>query len=391
MIRMTLIEAYNPQAQFKNITFFDLQNGDVIEWEYELNLGNPHQLVVTISPNFSRYAEIKDRIDIGIRLQTDTLDLAFLYFDREELDYGVIKLTLLSASYKLQHSPLQYKNQFYSGSLESFLSVFTDFEFVRIGNDTNIVIPSTGGLTNLEVVQEAISYPFFYNWLEIGIKETAGVFKTQILYGDLRSLENFYNANSTDYPMLKPIDVRMLNNTDNDDPNQANLISYKIVENTLKFNYVYAYNDNGGGASPNTIIELDPNGIYVNPQYPVVEIGGVNYVQVPEAPNYPIKIKVYSVSEPSNTEDNTGAQETSTDISAEVAYRRTVSYIQSFKATKYYRFNIGLKKLTLPGVPQKVRFKNTAYRDDGSILYQQNIDETVIPSQYSGNGNEIFQ
>jgi hypothetical protein len=390
MIKMNLIDGYDPQTQFNNLAFLDLKNGDVIEWEYQFNLGKPHQLVATISPQFSRYQDIKTRTDIGVRLQTDSLDIAFVYFDREEMDYGAIKLTLLSASYKLEHSPLEYKNQFYSGSLETFLQAFTDFEFIRIGDDVNVVIPSTGGLTNLEVVQEAISYPFFYNWLEIGIKEVAGVFKTMIVYGDLRNIEDFYNANASTYPQLEPTNVRMLNDLDNDDLNTAILQSYKIVENTLKFNHVYAYNDNGGGSSPNTIIELEPDADYVNPQYPVVTIDGVNYVQVPEAPNYPIKIKVYPVTEPANTEDNTGTQQTTTAISAEVAYRRTISYIQSFKASRYYRFEIGLKKLTLAGVPQKIRFKNTVYSDDGSILYQQDIDETVIPSQYSGNGNEIF-
>ena len=390
MIKMTLIEAYNPITQFQNLAFLDLLNGDVVEWDYSLKLGELHQLVIKISPQFSRYEDIKTSVNIGIRLQTDTLDLAFVYFDRTELEFGVIELTLLSASYKLEHLPLVYKNDFYSGSLQTLLDTFDGYEFISIASDVNIVIPSTGGLTNLEVVKEAIAYPFFYSWLEIGIKETAGVFKTQILYGDFRNVESFYNANPATYTQLKPVTVRQLNLVDNDDVNSAVLISYAIQENTLKFNHVYAYNDTSGGSSPNTIIELQPNASYVDPQYPVVTIQGVNYIQIPEVPNYPIKIKVYPVIEPANTEDSNGATQATPALGAEVVYRKAVSYIQSFKASKYFVFDIGLKKMTLPGVPQKVLFKNTTYRDDGTVLFQQNIDEIVIANECSGNGNEIF-
>lgn len=390
MIKMTLIEAYNADSQFKNLAFLDLKNGDVIDWQYEFNLGAPHQLIVTIAPQFSRYEDVKNRKDIGIRLQTDTLDLAFVYFDICEKDYGTLELTLLSASYKLIHSPLEYKNQYYSGSLATLLSVYTDFAFVPISGDYTVEIPSTGGLKNLEVIQEAINYPDNTSWLEVGIRESGGVFKTYILYGDFRQIEAFYNANSSDYPELEPIEVRQLTNVDNDELNTAIINSYEIVENTIKFNHVYAYNDNGNGSSPNTIIELDPNGDYVDPQYPVVTIDGVNYVNVPQAAQHPIKIEIYPVSDPANTQNDANTQQTTPTLMARVAYRKTVSYIQSFQNTRWFKFDLTLKKLTLPGVPQKVRFKNTVYNDDKTILYTQDIDETTVSSQYSGNGNEIF-
>lgn len=386
---MTLIETYNSISQFKALAFFDLKNGDIIDWEYQFNLGKPHQLIVRIAPQFGKYNDVRTREDIGVRLQTDTLDLAFVYYDRTELEYGVIELKLLSSVYKLEYSPLKYPNQFYSNSLEDFLAVFTDCTFIRIGSDVETQL-HTGQQNNFESIIEAISYPFFYNWLEIGIKETAGIFKTQIVYGDFRQIQAFYEANSSTYPMLNPIRVLQYNFGDNDDVNTAFINSYKVSENTLKFNHVFVSNDSGTGSSANTAILLEPEASYVDPQYPIVTIEGVNYVQVPEAPQNPIKIKVFSLQEPSNTENSSGTQETTTEITAEIAYRKAVSFIQAYKASKFYNFDLTLKKLTLPGVPQIVRFKHVVKQSDGTIAYTQNIDEVQIPSQYEGNGNEVF-
>lgn len=389
MIKMTLIETYNSISQFKALAFVDLKNGDVIDWEYQFNLGQPHQLIVRIAPQFAKYNDIRTREDIGIRLQTDTLDLAFVYFDRTELEYGVIELKLLSSAYKLEYSPLKYPNQFYSDSLEDFLAVFIDCTFIRIGADVETQL-HTGQQNNYESIVEAISYPFFYNWLEIGIKETAGVFKTQIVYGDFRQIRAFYEANSSIYPMLNPIRVLQYSFGDNDDVNTAFINSYKINENTLKFNHVFVGNDSGTGSSANTAILLEPGASYVDPQYPIVTIEGVNYVQVPESNQNPTKIKVFSLQEPSNTENSSGTQVTNTEITAEIAYRKAVSFIQAYKASKFYNFDLTLKKLTLPGVPQIVRFKNVVKNSDGTIAYTQDINEVQIPSQYQGNGNEVF-
>ena len=388
MIKFTFIDAYNTTTQFQNLASFDMRKGDIISWEYSLNLGDFHQIIVRVSPQFARYKTLREKKNFGIRLQTSTLDLVFLYKDRVELEYGVVELKMVSSTYKLQESLLVNYRINYSGSLATFLASYnTDFDFIAIGADQNIII-NTGALTNYEAVTEAIRYPFFFDWLEIGVKLASGRFKTQILYGDFRQIDTFYNANPSTYPMLKGMKSRQ--NYDSDDLNVANILNYQINENNIDFNLVLAYTSPDGQANPNTAIDLSPTGSYVNPQYPVVTYNGVNYVLVPEADQTTPKIKVYPVTESANTENSSGTQQVTPAITAEIAYKKTVAYIQAFKDTLSFKFDLAFKKLTLPGISNNVVFKREVKDTDGTVLYTQNINQTQTPTHFSGSGNEIF-
>lgn len=387
MINFTLIEAYDPIVNFCDIRLINL-NSDVVKWYYQMKLGEPHKLVIHFSPAFSAIDVVLSSTTFGVRMRTSNLNLAFVYFDRKIIAHGVVVVEFYSSVYKLNFEPLRYLNTFYSGSLQSFLGTPFGFEFVPISGDRQIRV-TTGALNNLEAVTEAISYPFYFTFLEAGIREISGVQKTVILFGDFRDVESFYTANSSLYPYLEPGTATNFL-ADSRQPGATYITDYEKIENTMKFNHVYAYVDSGTGQSPNSSIVLQAGASYVNPQYPVVTIDGVNYVQVPQAPNTPVRVKVYPVNEPSSTETAGGTPAVVPDISAEVAYSRTVRYIQSFGASFFWKFKVSNPYVKLPGVPLLVTCRETIKNPDGTVAFALRLNQKVIPSTIEGDGNEVF-
>jgi len=373
-----------------------MRAGDIVACEFEHRKNQYNQMNVTFTAEFSRYETILKTKNWGIRLQTETQDLGFVYYDAIERPYGKFEVKLMSGAYLIQTDFLDNKDRFYQGSLATFLSSLTSYAtFTPITGDYTIELV-TGSLDNLALMNEAIKYPDFTEWVDAGLINTGGTTKVDIVYGDFRSIEAYYE--STDDGRFAPVYINNYSNTDNeDDPNTLYVEEYKISRQYERPTLLYPYVDNGTGASENTRTELtQTNPKWLNPQFPIVErvspITGrtVRYIRNPFTDNYRERVQVYVLDNTSNSEDQTGTAQVTKEISEQLLYRRAIWYISMMGNQPTPSINPVIKRITLAGTLAKMDFVEKTYNQDGSPQTSVVIDGDRIMDNLTYNLETIY-
>lgn len=384
---MYKIHLCNPRT-WERLAIIDQNKGDLANFIMKLGKNKWYQLEMIITAEFSRYDYVKDSNDFGVRIETENLDLGFVFYKKEILNHNRIKCNLFGSSYRLYTTLLSNKDRVYNGSLATFLGqLSTDYVFTPIGSDIDTII-TTGVLDNFELLKESIMYKENFEFIEIGLKDTGGGnYKPEILYGDFSQIESYYNTTSDE--RVKPLKVSNIIPTDNSDSDLAFLDSYSISQPNEPFTLLYAFSQTGQGASANSRVELtNANASYINPQFPLVaNTSGVTgdttyYVRNPYAVNYEEKIRVYSPLESTISFDETGQTIITDQISPEKLYKKAVAYIQAYSGQGVVKTELAFKKLVLPGTLAKVNFKETYKKDDGTTRIEEINTNVILDDLY---------
>lgn len=394
MINLSLCDPYDGWRILQPIS---LKNGDVTLCEFEHRKNQYNQMNITFAPSFARYTQITTTKSWGVRLQTETLDLGFVYYDAIVRPFGLYECKLMSGSYIIQSEYLDNKDRFFSGSLATFLSqISSNVEFTPLGADTNIEIV-TGASNQLELLDEAIKYPDFFEWVDIGLYDSgSGVMKPEIVYGDFRFVEDYYETSNDE--RYKPVKINNFSKTDNTYDNSLIYVEdYKISRQYERPTLLYPYVNNGTGASPSTRVELtQTNPTWLNPQFPIIErtspITGdiTRYIRNPFALNYRERIGVYILDNTSNTEDDTGVVDVDNEVSEELLYRRAIWYLSSMSDEDTYSINPVIKKIIPAGTLVKMNFVSNTTGIDGSKETQISITDNKIADNLTYNLDTIY-
>ena len=370
-------------ATFENTALIDHINGDVGSLYIMLNLRAPHQLNITINSKFSRINDVIRRNDFGIRIQESNQDLLFIFESREVKDDYTVELKMLSYSYKLQLKRLDNMDRDLRGySLATFLGELDqEFEFEPISGDRDIQL-ITGAENDLKLLTEAITYPEFWDWTDGGLVNVGGQLKPSILYGDFRKGVAYFD--STGDARLAPQRFSNITTTDNINSSDTFLTSASVKDGGVGYRFIFPYVNNGQGFAQSTSIRLTRNNYsFINPQFPVVKFTSPITLQDYYCVVNPFSqtndnMKVYDLQEPSNTEDQSGENTTTVDITEEVLYRRTISYIQSLQSKPVLEVVPQFKNIVLAGATAVVKYTQELKGYDGSILYSQCFDGDYI-------------
>lgn len=371
-------------VNFRNIAQIDHRNGDIDSMYIKLNKRAPHQLNIVINSSFPRFKELLEREDFGIRVQEANQDILFIFRKRTLTDRHQVELTMPSYSYFLATTPLNNLSRVLRNySLATFLSdLDSSFVFTAIGADRNVDI-TTGSKDNLLNLTDAVTYPEFFDWVDAGLKDVGGNLKPEIVYGDFRDIESYYN--STSDQRFKPINIRNLTTTDNlNDEDTLFLENVEITSSQEVPQYIFPYVNNGLGFTEANSVQLRSDSYsFINEQFPIQKftssVSGKDYYCVinpfASATN---KFKVYEYEMPSNTQDVNATFDTTIDISEEVLYRRCVSYIQTLKSQSTVKITPSFKKMIMAGTVAKVRFSQTIKGYDTKTIYTQDYSDDYI-------------
>jgi hypothetical protein len=390
MIKLSLCLPYE---DWRIVAPINLQKGDVVLCEFEHKKNQYNQMNITFTPEFSRFQQIRNSKNWGVRLQTESQDLGFVYYDGAERPFGVLECKLMSGAYLLQGAFLDNKDRYYEGSLATFLSqLSSDFNFTPISGDKQIKLV-TGALDALTTMDEAIKYPDFYEWIDAGI---TGDGKVDIVYGDFRKIEDYYLAE--DDERFKPVRISNYSNLDNSNDNSIIYIEdYKISKQYERPTLLYPYVNNGTGSAPNTRTELTTtNPSWLNPNFPIVErISPITnivtrYIRNPFADNYRERVQVYVLNNTSNTEDVDGNVDVQNQVSEELMYRRAIWYIQAMNNFDTYNINPIIKKIILAGTLAKMDFVSNTIKLDGSTYNNVSIIDNKIVDNLNYNLDTIY-
>jgi hypothetical protein len=394
MIRLSLCEPYNG---WKIVAPIDLKTGDITSCEFEHRKNQFNQMNITFSPDFSRYQDITKGKTWGVRLQTDTLDLGFIYYDAIVRPFGLYECKLMSGAYLIQSEFIDNKDRFYSGSLASFLGELTSGAvFTPLGVDTNIEIV-TGVLNQLELLDEAIRYPDFFEWVDAGLYDTGGgVMKPEIIYGDFRQIQSYYETSNDE--RYKPVQVNNFSSIDNtEDTSIVYVEEYKISRQYERPTLLYPYVDNGTGSAQNTRTELtQTNPSWLIPPFEIVErvspITGqiTRYVRNPFTQNYRERIQVYVIDNTSNTEDSNGSTQVNNEVSEQLLYRRAIWYLSAMSNEDTYSIKPIIKKIILAGTLAKMDFVSNTTGQDDSQKTNISITDNRIFDNLTYNLNTIY-
>lgn len=390
MIKLSLCKPYE---NWVSIAPIDMEKGDITVCEFEHRKNQYNQMNITFTPEFSRYQDILSTKDWGVLLETDTLRLGFVYYDATERPYGLFECKLMSGAYLLQGEYLDNKDRYYEGSLATFLQdLSTSFNFTAISGDQEIKIV-TGALNTLETMDEAIKYPDFYEWVDAGITDDG---KVDIVYGNFRLVENYYNTSSD--ARFEPVFINNYSNIDNNqDASIIYVEDYKVSKQFERPTLLYPYVNNGTGSAENTRTEItSTNPPWLIPEFPIVErispITGqlTRYIRNPFADNYRERVQVYVLNNTSNTEDQAGNTEVGTEISEELLYRRAVWYITAINNFDTYNINPVIKKIVLAGNLAKMDFISKTKRLDGSTYSNNQVTDNKIIDNLTYNLTTIY-
>jgi hypothetical protein len=378
-----LIHLFNLSA-FKNDCLIDQLNGDVGYIAIRSNKRAPNILKIAINTCFARYNDIATKQDFGIRVQDVDQDMLFVFRDRTIDDDGVVTLEMPSYVYTLLTTPLNNISRVLTNySLATFLNELdSTFVFTPIGADRDINIV-TGANDNLELLTEAVTYGDFFDWVDAGLKLVGSDLKPNIVYGDFRDIESYYNTSSD--ARFTPIVYNTVSLVDNIyDDTQLHFEDVEVNTAKESAQYIFPYVNTGMDFTQATTIKLrKTNYSFVNPQFPIVKqtssISGEDYYCIinPFAPANN-KFKVYEYEYPANTQNTAGNFDTVPEITEEVLYKRAVAYIQSLKTNTTLTINPTYKKLVLAGTKAKVSYKRVIKGYDGQPLYTQDFSGDYI-------------
>lgn len=383
MIKLSLC---NPYDGWRILAPIELHAGHITLCEFEHKKNQFNQMNINFSSDFPRIKTITKTKNWGVRLQTENLDLGFVYYDAIERPYGDFECKLMSAAYLLKDEFLDNKDRYYEGDLATFLTELTDnFEFTSISGSYDIKLV-TGVTNQFDLMDEAIKYPDFTEWVDVGLKDTGdGFMKPEIIYGDFR--QDFTDSR---FPVLY---INNFSKIDNTNDNTAIYIDdYKVSKQFERPTLLYPYVDNGSGASENTRTELtQTNPGWLNPQFPIVErtspvTGKVTrYVRNPFAVPYRERIQEYILNNTSNSEEGV-----SEEISEEMLYKRTIWYASTMSEEDTVNINPSIKKIVLAGSLAKMQFIDNTKDHDGSIKTDVSITQDKILDNLTYNLNTIY-
>jgi hypothetical protein len=378
MINLHLCE---PDNNWRKTAIINFAQGDIINCQLRMVCNMPHQLVIVFSSNFARWDILRSQKNWGIRLETETLDLAFVPIRSQVQTNGLLEFNLYSSSYLLSNEYLDNTDRFIDGDLATFLNqLSSNFTYTSTTASRDIKL-STGTYDNLELLTKSINYPDFYEWVDGGLKDTGGgTLKTDILYGNLGISDQYFDGSSDE--RLKPVTMNNFSNVYTDSTDNFYLSDFNIVQPNEGFTLLYPYVVNNQASSENSRIELtDPTASYINPQFPLVKrispiTGKVTYyIRNPYQVNYRERIKSYDVIQTANAFDENETQVINQEITEEILYRKAVSYIQATSSDSVLTINPIFKKIILPGTIAKVDFTQTIKNLDDSIASQVKIQE----------------
>jgi len=389
MIKLSLCEPYNG---WRIIAPINMNDGDITLCEFEHRMNEYNQMNITFSPQFSRYKDILDSKSWGVRLQTDTLDLGFVYYKAIVRPHGLYECTLMSGVYLLGTEYLDNKDRVYKGTLSTFLnSLSTRVAYTPISGDYDIELV-TGVSDNIELLNEAIRFPDFIGWIDAGLKDTGGgVMIPEVVYGDFSKIETYYEATGDE--RFKPVYVNNYSDSDNTDDNSIIYIDkYKVSRQYERPTLLYAYVDNGGGSAPNTRTELTKTiAPWINPLYPVIRRRSpitnkfTYYIRNPFALNYIERIGTYTYENTNNTEGQVDL-----DISEDYLYRRAIWYLSVMGNQDTYSIQPMIKKIALAGTLAKMDFNDYSKALDGSDQIVTTFDATRLMDNLTYNLETIY-
>lgn len=367
MFRLYLIDCYDASIQFKDLHAISLENSGITSLELKCLLNEPYQLTAQINANFRYWETLKNNKNIGLRLETDFVNLAFIQDDRKQTLFGNQSFTFISSSHKLYESPTFNNNISYNGSLQTLLNgIDSNFVFTNISASADIDGLQTGHLNNLELVNSAINQIKAFSWRDNGIVDSGGgVFKTEILYGDFgNDIDTWYNANPT--TRQNAASIEYLQTAFDNYLNENSAIPSYVNENDRGdyITYLKAVGDTGQGSAENaTFVPNDPGATYIDPEYPLVPI--VNpikgtteyYILNTSAPTYPVKYRTEIFTLSGNSEDSSGTQDINPTIAARRTYQLGVAFLKRTNRSTTISFNVTNKRIILPGNTAKITYK----------------------------------
>lgn len=377
MQKITLINPYSSTV-ISDISSINLFNNGLTYFDIEdMSINQPYLAIVKVNANFGYWEELRTQ-DLGFRIETDNINLAFVKVDRKMGDFGEQEIRLASASYNLKYS-YSYPDQNYSGSLATFLSnLNSNYVFTPVSGDRNIEI-ETGWFNDLELLTMALKKAKGWSWRDNGLVTSGGTTKPQILYGDFGAdITNAYNADPTK-TWAKPGYLSQFQKIDNwKTTDNASLNWIHENESGEYYTYIVSSYSIDGTNNPNSRVVLDPNLITQDGQFPIITVtkSGQQFyaVQNPFVPFFPEKGLFEVMQSPVNAENQAGTQEVSSGLTPQKLYSETIAKIKANLVKTNLTFDEkNLKEIILPGNDLFLSWKQVLTLKDGTTRELYNI------------------
>jgi hypothetical protein len=381
MYKLSLINPYDTQVQYKTLSSLMPQSGGIVDLKLKVQSNNPYQLILTMNAQCPFWNELKNDRTLGVRFTTKYIDLAFLQYDRKQNLEGKQTFTFISSCHKLNRVRPNNLNIIYKGSLASFLgSLSSDFIFDFISSDQEITL-DTGITNSLTLITEAMQKAKGYSWVEAGLVDVGNnVFKTRIAIGDFgQDLEGYYQ--STGDKAFTPLfcEKRALLD-DWEDDNTANLNYLNENDSGDTFKYLLPVGNSGSGAGSNStnLVLTNPTASYINGQFPLVALtnptnGKVEYwIQNPFYTSYLDTFEVQSFTGTNNSEQGETLTTEQTEASL---YAEAVAYIKRKSLIRQITMNAISKRVCLPNTLCYVQYNEKIKLLDNEVLNPYSVKE----------------
>lgn len=409
MLQLSIIDPYDSERTFRTLYPLELNRGGIFEPKLKMDINEYYQITMKIDPNIGdeRWRLLRSNFHLGIRLRTDTQDLAFVKIRQPQFDSnnGEISLGFGSSVYLLKDSEPKNLLRVYNGSAAQLLGGLDDrFVFQLIGDDLDLVAFTCGSSDNYDLLNQICSQ-VGWSWRENGLVNVGTdedpKYKTKIDVGNFEQLGNFY-ANGIE-GRYKTNTIRQTETTNRPNALQED----QIVINRVKLNYsggslthLYTYFDTSSGASESTIIEFESTDVgasWIDARFPLVPFtssvtGKVKYFivnQIAKLRGDPDKFEIRPYTSTANAQDETGAQDIDIEQAKRSMYRSSVEFLKRQTDNQKYSYDLTYKKIILPSNLAKIRYKETQKTLRGETLTIFDIDETILLRDLSFDLGEI--
>lgn len=343
-----LVNAFDNEQKYKSIYSINTKNKGVVGARLTTRTNAPHELVLEFSPALpgEAYRLIKDS-DYGIRLKKENVDLIFIpdIGSKGINSRGFMSVRYFSSMYKMK---TMKKRNVFRYDPKIFAS-----QILNLIDDSDIILYSPNFETNfdfgardgLDILNEVMKLSKGWRYTEVGMVEKGGQLVTRIIVGDPKELDN-YAAQDALFKREQISNKLNLVSVFNDTPVIDDL-SIKFAGK--KFKYLFVALDTGGGVSARNASPLfsKTNYDFVDPNYPIVEIDGLFYIQDIAYTGIEERFGNYFVTLSSNVDD--GANNiTTVDQALEYAYNKAVTYMKEEEISEDLDLKLIHRKIALP-------------------------------------------
>lgn len=384
MIKLEVIDAYTKDNTIELVTPITDRDELLSANIRGMDLSTPYTLNLQFGINSRIYPLLRDNKNYGVKITDGSIDLVFINFDKiKPTSDGRVDFQLSSYSAKLKNEPINIKTEYYNGSAIELLNrLSSSYKFRLVSPDVDVFV-ETGVLNNLELLDEICKRAGLWSWRDNGVVTVDGKQKYEILVGDFDDYKEPYRKVSFNHRFK--------------DDSDAIITRLSPIYNTNQYNLLDIIGDTGGGGgSKNSSIIFTPSDIsasYINPKYPLVDIGGTVYVQDTTKKQgfniYRTVVKQINA----NTTESVGVNVKrifSLEQAKEVLYQLALNDMVAEKSEEEYNIDLFYKSIILPGQKAIIKYKKLSEDINGEQKIVVEIDDVLVFRNIDINLNDLL-